>query len=360
MALIELHMATGVLTVSPDQSLEQVAGVMSQQRASAALVTDHASIVGILTERDLLRACAEGLVPWSTRVHECMTRDPVCISPGTYTSEASRLMLEGGFRHLPVTEAGQLVGIVNLRDLLQAAEEERMVAVQLEERRRLAMEIHDGLSQHLVAIGYRIAACAGLLDRDAGGARAELEVAMELAEEARREVRAAIRALRPPTLEELGLAPAVQALARRILRPEVQATVTADIGCDLAPDVEAALYRIAQETLNNVALHARARHVDINITSGAAGVCLEVLDDGQGFDPEVVHRRAGPGASYGLMGIAERVSALGGSVDIHSKEGRGTSVEVRIPSPPPPGLRRLAGAASGAPRSDRAEPGPGP
>jgi signal transduction histidine kinase len=332
MALVELHMATGVLTVSPEQSLEQVAQAMSEQRASAALVTRNSSIIGILTERDLLRACARGLVPWSTHVQECMTRSPVCISPGTDTSEASRLMLEGGFRHLPVTQGGRLVGIVSLRDLLQAAEEERMAAVQQEERRRLAMEIHDGLSQHLVAIGYRVAACGGLLDRDAGGARAELGVAMELAEEARREVRAAIRALRPPTLEELGLAPAVQALARRILRPGVEATVTAEIGAPLAPDVEAALYRIAQETLNNVAKHARAGHVEITIASRATEVCLRVLDDGQGFDPEAAHRRSQAGASYGLMGIAERVSALDGSVDIQSEGGKGTTVEVRIPS----------------------------
>ena len=137
MPRIEPFMSLHVLTAPPEQTLEEAAQSMTERRVGAVVVTRGASVVGIVTERDVLRSVARGLVPWNTTLEECMTHDPISITPSTDTLEASHIMLEGGFRHLPVLEEGRLVGILSLRDLLRAAEAERIVRAKEEERRRL-------------------------------------------------------------------------------------------------------------------------------------------------------------------------------------------------------------------------------
>src|SRR6266849_4715154 len=84
------------------------------RRVGAVVVTRGASVVGIVTERDVPGSVARGLVPWSTTLEGCMTHDPISITPSTDTLEASHIMLERGFRHLPVLEEGRLVGILSL------------------------------------------------------------------------------------------------------------------------------------------------------------------------------------------------------------------------------------------------------
>jgi CBS domain-containing protein len=137
MLLIEPFMSLHVLTAPPEQTLQEAAHSMTERRVGAVVVTRGASVVGIVTERDVLRSVALGLVPWNTTLEGCMTHDPISITPSTDTSEASHIMLVGGFRHLPVLEEGRLVGILSLRDLLRAAEAERILLAKEEERRRL-------------------------------------------------------------------------------------------------------------------------------------------------------------------------------------------------------------------------------
>ena len=140
MSRIEPFMSLNVLMAPPEQTLQEAAQSMTERRVGAVVVTRGASVVGIVTERDVLRSVARGLVPWSTTLEECMTHDPISITPSTDTLEASHIMLEGGFRHLPVLEEGRLVGILSLRDLLRAAEAERIVRAneeEEEEERRL-------------------------------------------------------------------------------------------------------------------------------------------------------------------------------------------------------------------------------
>ena len=128
-------MSSLVLTVGPGHTLREAARLMAERRVGAAVVIDPESPgPGIVTERDVLRSVALGLVPWSTTLEGCMTHDPISITPSTDTLEASHIMLEGGFRHLPVLEEGRLVGIVSLRDLLRAAEAERILRAREEER----------------------------------------------------------------------------------------------------------------------------------------------------------------------------------------------------------------------------------
>ena len=118
MSKIEEHMSRYVVTVSPDQTLEMAAQMMIERSVGSAVITENGAIQGIVTERDVLRAVARGLVPWNTRVADCMTPKPLTVSPSDNAEEAIQTMVNGRFRHLPVVDKGSLVGIVSLRDLM--------------------------------------------------------------------------------------------------------------------------------------------------------------------------------------------------------------------------------------------------
>lgn len=118
MRRIEDRMTRNVVTVSDDQTLEQAAQMMIERSVGSAVITKGRSLEGIITERDVLRCVAEGLVPWTTQVSECMSRHPCTLKPDDSIEEAVRVMSEGGFRHLPIVEDEALVGIITLRDLL--------------------------------------------------------------------------------------------------------------------------------------------------------------------------------------------------------------------------------------------------
>ena len=140
------------------------------------------------------------------------------------------------------------------------------------------------------------------------------------------EARAAIAGLRPPVLDDLGLADGLASLARSI--GGVQVTVEAD-ECALPEHVEIALYRIAQEALQNVVKHAGASGASVELRCDPGLVSLRITDDGAGFYPDA----ATPG--FGLSGMTERAELVGGRLDVRSGPGRGTTIEARIPVTPP-------------------------
>lgn len=111
-----------VLTVGPRDTLEQAAQAMIERKVGSAMVVNGSSFVGIVTERDVLRSVAHGTVPWTTKIEDVMTAEPVCVSPGAHIDQAVQMMMEGGFRHLPVVEDGKLVGMISLRGLLNASQ----------------------------------------------------------------------------------------------------------------------------------------------------------------------------------------------------------------------------------------------
>ena len=120
MSTVEGSMSRAVLKVRPNDTLEQAAQAMIERRTGSAVVMSDTTLVGIVTERDVLRAVANGRVPWSTKIVDVMTADPISVPPDTDTTEAIRTMLKGGFRHLPICQDGRLVGLVSLRELLKA------------------------------------------------------------------------------------------------------------------------------------------------------------------------------------------------------------------------------------------------
>ena len=123
MPLARNHMSRNLLTVDPQLPITEVAQRMVSRDVGAVLVVDDERLVGILTERDVLRAVAAGLTE-GTLVRDCMTRDPDTLDSDETTRQAATLMIHGGFRHLPVMEGGEVVGMLSIRDLMRVALED--------------------------------------------------------------------------------------------------------------------------------------------------------------------------------------------------------------------------------------------
>jgi CBS domain-containing protein len=113
---VEKTMSTRLLTIEPSQALQEAAHQMADRRVGAILVTEGERLVGILTERDVLRAVGKGTIEGS--VADWMTRDPMTVGPEATNGEAAMLMIHGGFRHVPICDHDKLVGIVSIRDLM--------------------------------------------------------------------------------------------------------------------------------------------------------------------------------------------------------------------------------------------------
>ena len=204
----------------------------------------------------------------------------------------------------------------------------RTVDAQELERRRLAAEIHDGISQRLVSLWYHLLAAEDGVG-DPERVRQELGTAKELATEALAEARGAITGLRPFVLDDLGLGPGLESLARSVTGVEVEVDV---VPVQLPSHAEVALYRIAQEALQNVVKHAEASTVLVRLAADDEGIHLAVSDDGRGFDQDTV-ADAEERHSYGLVGIRERAELIGASLNLTSRPGTGTTVEVVVPVP---------------------------
>src|SRR5437588_451721 len=210
-----------------------------------------------------------------------------------------------------------------MRSLYEQAQE----LVSLQERKRLARELHDSVSQVLYSIGLGAHTARGALEDDPEQAVASIDYVLALSEAGLAEMRALIFELRPEALELEGL---LAGLSRQVvvLRTRYKLTVNVDLGeePDLSLEMKQALYRIAQEALHNIVKHARASVVELRLTELADEIILEVRDNGKGFDPSAPF----PG-HLGLRSMRERATKMGGALTIESLPGQGTCVGVRIP-----------------------------
>ncbi|MGD2144043.1 MAG: histidine kinase [Anaerolineae bacterium] len=221
-----------------------------------------------------------------------------------------------------------------MRDYLRA-----MTEGQEAERARLAREIHDGPVQDLITLGQRAEMAQRLMGRgEAEQAQRMLGELREAELETVRELRRLIGALRPAYLEDLGFIPALEMLVQQA-GAQTSADVHLEEMCNthrLPPEAELVAYRIAQEALNNAVQHAQAQNITVRVRCSPQGLKLSVIDDGAGFDlprrPDLL-TRAG---HFGLLGMRERATLLGGTLQIHATPGVGTEVTVRLPGRPAP------------------------
>jgi signal transduction histidine kinase len=196
----------------------------------------------------------------------------------------------------------------------------------LSERNRLALELHDAVSQKLFSLVLTAEALDTLLERDPAAVRGQLERLQELARQALDELRSLIFELRPPDLERDGLAGALRKhveVLRRLEPSEIELDVDADFESDPARDREA--LRIAQEALQNALRHAGAERVIVRLRAEDGRLLLEVADDGSGFDPQAPELRS---RHLGLTSMEERALELGGRLEIRSAPGAGTTVRL--------------------------------
>jgi signal transduction histidine kinase len=238
--------------------------------------------------------------------------------PAHYTPRHAQLAMAIANQAAIAIENAQLYG--------QAQE----IAV-LEERQRLARELHDSVSQALYGIALGARTARTLLDRDPAHATEPLDYVLALAEAGLAEMRALILELRPEALQTDGLVAALEQQTAAI-QARHGIAIEAILGSEPEASIAAkeALYRIAQEALHNTVKHARARRVEVRLSSGEDWLTLEVRDDGDGFDPN----GSFPG-HLGLQTMRERAMRLGGTIEVTSAPTRGTLVRARIPHQAP-------------------------
>ena len=210
---------------------------------------------------------------------------------------------------------------------------EQVIEAQELERRRLAGDIHDGISQRLITLSYRLDAARRSVGADPAAVAEQLEKARELVELTLQEARAAIGGLRPPVLDDLGLAGGLASLARSIPQIDIEVQLA---DTRLPDHIELALYRIAQECLQNVVKHAGASTAGLTFAVDGATARLEIVDDGVGFDTFEHPLGSDEMGGYGLLSMAERAEIVGGRLNIRSRPGAGTAVTATIPLPSVP------------------------
>jgi signal transduction histidine kinase len=225
-------------------------------------------------------------------------------------------------------QAGLVMRNVGLtEELLDTIEQlrtsrQRLVTAQDEERRKLERNLHDGAQQRLVALTVKLGLLERLVERDPAQSRAIAAQLQGDATEALEELRDLARGIYPPLLADRGLAAALESQARKSV---VSVTIEADGVRRYAREAEAAVYFSCLEALQNVAKYASASRATVTLSDGAGRLRFEVNDDGVGFDPD--------GSSYGsgLQGIADRLAALDGELEITSAAGSGTTVAGSLP-----------------------------
>jgi two-component system NarL family sensor kinase len=208
----------------------------------------------------------------------------------------------------------------------------RVVQVQEAERGRVALELHDHITQLLCAILVRSQTLANKLSSRAGPAKREAMTLREMLGQTAEEVERISRNLRPSVLDELGLAAVLRDTSTEFAeRTGVSVRLACvQLAARLPADTELTLYRILQEALNNVEKHARARHVAVSLKQMGDFVQLAIIDDGIGFEPDVQPARRKAKGRLGLLSMRERATYVGGTLDVTSAPGKGTTVLVQV------------------------------
>lgn len=208
----------------------------------------------------------------------------------------------------------------------------QVVIAEEHERKRIAAEVHDTLAQSLVSALVRVQTCQSMMAKNEPGVEAELESLRKLMADIIKESRQIIFNLRPSTLDDLGLVPTIEHYLKKF---ETETGIRTSMAVEyveqkLSPPVETALYRIVQESLNNIKKHAGATTIQVHLKTNNGKLSMVISDNGKGFDPA----SAAPvqnGESVGILGMRERVDLLGGELKYDNLEGSGCRLSIQIP-----------------------------
>ena len=292
------------------------------------------------------------------RVADMWSGDPQAQFFRSLLDEGAALMLEGihSWMWIPLVVRGHLTGGVGIADkrknyfTAHHADLARRIANQagiaithmelyqhaqelavLEERQRLARDLHDAINQSLFSAGMIAEVIPRLWDRDQQEARRSLEELRRMMRGAQAEMRALLAELKPATLTDLSLGDLLNLLGNAFSgHNNIPVTVTTTGSFTLSTDVQIAFYRVCQEALNNIAKHAKASQVEINLEQKRAIIELRIRDNGQGFDPKQTFS-----GHYGLSMMRERAEAVGGYLSVTSQPGHGTELMLRWTKTPP-------------------------
>ena len=210
---------------------------------------------------------------------------------------------------------------------------ERAINAQEDERREIALTLHDDTGQILSMLIINLERLEDQLPADAAALKGKLAAARNLAQQSLSSLRKIVYGLRPTILDDLGLVPAIRWYARSYLEEAgIHAEVSANDETEpLSPPVKSTLFRICQEAINNIVRHAQAQHARISLDQQNGEMRLEIEDDGVGFDVAQASEQAVALQRLGLLGIQERAKLVGGRISLESAPGKGTRLSVFVP-----------------------------
>ena len=283
--------------------IESLRGSDFTSMASVPMETEPGGLVGVLN------------------VHTISRRD--------FTSRDIQLLLVIGRLIAGALHQARLHRQLTARERAHENFAEQVIAAQESERSRLAADIHDGISQRLVSLTYRLdAASRAVGDAECGDAVEQIDKARDLVDLTLAEARSAIGGLRPPVLDDLGLAGGLASLAASIAEVDLDLELADE---RLPEHIEVAFYRIAQEALQNIIKHSRALTADVRFSVDDGVARLEVADNGVGFDPGVTCMTGDAySGGFGMLSMTERAELVGGRLSVRSRPGSGTTVTVTV------------------------------
>jgi signal transduction histidine kinase len=214
-----------------------------------------------------------------------------------------------------------------LRDLTH-----RVISAHEEERKEISRELHDEIVQGLIGINIDLSALSKEVPSEVHPMKAKIARIQQMVEDSVKSLHRFARELRPAVLDDLGLIPALQAYGKRLAaQKKINVQMTAFAGIEALSGAKLlTLFRVAQESLTNVARHAHATKVSLRITKVSDAIRMEISDNGKSFDVGRVLRARDP-KRLGLVGMKERIEMVGGNLTISSASGKGTTVLVKIP-----------------------------
>ncbi|MDP2744168.1 MAG: GAF domain-containing sensor histidine kinase, partial [Dehalococcoidia bacterium] len=252
--------------------------------------------------------------------------------PRHFSSQDIRLLSAIGSQVGVAIERARLYDEVKQKEQMRGNLLRQIISAQEDERKRIARDLHDETSQALTALTMHLESVVRK-PPEAEEMKASLKKIQGMATRTLEDVHRIIFDLRPSLLDDLGLIAALRWYAQYRLEPHGVTVNIETRGPErrLPGEIEAALYRIAQEAISNIAQHAQAKRADLCLEFKANSLVLTVEDDGAGFDAGKVVRSDDKKRGLGLMGMKERAELLGGVLDIRSRNGHGTRVTLAVP-----------------------------